>query len=241
VQGCEYYYFRGPGGDYKTFQINTCVTERTTTSHAFDDTAPSAAPLGPNYTRNGDCVVPEIVPLTTDKTKLHDVADALKANGSTAGHIGLAWAWYMISPNFAYLWPDGSKPAAYDAPNVQKVVILMTDGAFNTVYCNGVVATNSTSGSPGNSERIDCPSPNGNIFDQAKAICDAMKTPPADGASPVIVYTVGFDIGDDEDAKDVMASCATDAAHAYLANTGTELSDAFKAIGENITSLRVSR
>jgi len=240
IQGCEYYYFRGPGGDYKTFRINTCATERTTTSHAFDDTAPSVTPLGPNYTRNGDCVVPEIVPLTTDKTALHDVASSLRANGSTAGHLGLAWAWYMVSPNFAYLWPNDSKPAAYDAPNVQKVVILMTDGAFNTVYCNGVVATNSTSGSPVNSERIDCPSPNGNIFDQAKKICDEMKTPHGD-APPVVVYTVGFDIGNDQNAKNIMSGCATDAAHAYLANTGADLREAFRAIGENITSLRVSR
>jgi hypothetical protein len=236
--GCQYYYFQKPSGSYDTFQITNCITERT--DHAFDDTAPSVQPLGPNYTRYGTCVVPEIVPLTIDKTKLHDVAAGLQANGSTAGHLGLAWAWYLVSPNFAYLWPNDSKPAAYDAPNVQKVVILMTDGAFNTVYCNGVVGTNSTSGSPGNNDRINCPSPNGDIFTQAHAICDAMKTPHGD-APPVIVYTVGFDIGDDENAKDIMADCATDAEHAYLANTGTDLREAFRAIGQNITALRVSR
>jgi hypothetical protein len=38
-----------------------------------------------------------------------------------------------------------------------------------------------------------------------------------------------------------MANCATDAEHAYLANTGTQLSAAFRAIGQNITALRVSR
>jgi hypothetical protein len=243
LQGCEYYYFETAnsggwsGPEYKTFKITNCATERT--DHAYEDTAPSATPLGRNYAGNG-CDIPEIVPLTTDKPTLHAVANSLVANGSTAGHIGLAWAWYLVSPNFAYLWPNDSKPAAYDAPNVQKVVILMTDGAFNTVYCNGVVASNSISGSGGNSDHIDCPSPNGDIFYQAKTICDNMKAPQGD-APPVIVYTVGFDIGDDEDAQDVMASCATDAAHAYLANTGTELSEAFRAIGENITSLRVSR
>jgi hypothetical protein len=239
VQGCRYYYFQKPYGSYDTFEITNCATERTT--HAFDDAAPSVTLLGRNYTDGGGgCSMPEIVPLTIDKTKLHNVASSLVANGSTAGHLGLAWAWYMVSPNFAYLWPTNSKPAAYDAPNVQKVVILMTDGAFNTVYCNGVVATNSTSGSPGNNDRINCPSPNGDIFTQAHAICDEMKTPQGD-APPVIVYTVGFDIGDDENAKDIMADCATDAEHAYLANTGTDLREAFRAIGQNITALRVSR
>ena len=36
-------------------------------------------------------------------------------------------------------------------------------------------------------------------------------------APPVVVYTVGFDIGNDQNAKNIMSGCATDAAHAYLA------------------------
>ena len=50
----------------------------------------------------------------------------------------------MLAPNFASLWPAASQPAAYNTPNLIKVVVLMTDGSFNTVYCNGVIAADST-------------------------------------------------------------------------------------------------
>ncbi|MGH1559879.1 hypothetical protein ACRAWD_23710 [Caulobacter segnis] len=44
----------------------------------------------------------------------------------------------MIAPKFGYLWPNAAqKPTAYNAKDVMKFVILMTDGAFNTPYCKG--------------------------------------------------------------------------------------------------------
>ncbi len=49
----------------------------------------------------------------------------------------------MISPNFSYLWPTASQPAAYGTPKLFKIVILMTDGEFNTSYCNGVISQDS--------------------------------------------------------------------------------------------------
>ena len=67
----------------------------------------------------------------------------MAASGSTAGHIGTAWGWYMISPTFSYLWPTASQPAAYGEDHLFKIVILMTDGEFNTFYCNGVISQDS--------------------------------------------------------------------------------------------------
>ena len=68
------------------------------------------------------------------------VEDALKDGGSTAGQIGVGWGWYMVSPTFGAIFPSDNRPDAYDAQKRLKVVILMTDGEFNTPYCNGVVA-----------------------------------------------------------------------------------------------------
>ena len=74
----------------------------------------------------------------------------------------------MLAPNFASLWPTANQPAAYNAPNLIKVVVLMTDGSFNSVYCNGVIAPNSISGSGSTDDHINCNATNGNPFDQTE-------------------------------------------------------------------------
>ncbi len=111
----------------------------------------------------------------------------------------------------------------------------MTDGAFNTTYCKGVISKDSGSGSGSSSDHINCNAPNGNAFDQAKALCDNMK------AAGVIVYTVGFDVANDEDAQDIMTECATSADHLFLPSSGAALKDAFRAIGQEISRLRLSK
>ena len=256
--GCQYYYFQSaPGsnpswpynwygsGQWNLFQVSTCVSERTG-ANAYTDVAPSTTAFGRNYpptvysqyyTSNNynPCIGQQIVPLSTNKVALKAVADTLTASGSTGGHIGLAWAWYMVSPNFAYLWPEASRPDAYGTKDLVKAVVLMTDGQFNTVYCNGVIAKNSVSGSGTPLYHNDCNAPNGDSYDQGEDICDGIK------AAGVVVYTVGFDIADQQEAKDLMANCASSPEFAFLANSGTELKDAFRAIGANIASLRVSR
>jgi Flp pilus assembly protein TadG len=233
--GCEYYYFQNASSGWKLFQVSTCATERTT--NAWNDEAPSTTHLGRNYSgSNNPCPTPTITPLTSSKDNLKAAVDELTDGGSTAGHLGLAWAWYMLAPNFAYLWPDAeNKPAAYTTPNLMKVLILMTDGEFNTVYCNGVISKDSTSGSGGAADHINCNAPNGSGWTQATKQCDAIK------AAGIELYTVGFDIADNQTLQELMASCATSAAHAHLASDGAALKAAFQEIAQNISALRLSR
>src|SRR3546814_13847045 len=71
---------------------------------------------------------------------------------------------------------------------VMKVVIIMTDGDFNTIYHDGVIAKNSTGGGASGSsgEKINENGTNGSPFAQAEALCTNMK------AAGVLAYTVGF-------------------------------------------------
>src|SRR5690606_12420905 len=102
---------------------------------------PSTTYMGRNYPNPGNgCLNNTIVPLTWDKATLHGMANSLVANGSTSGSLGALWSWYMLSPNFGYVWPEDSRPAPYNQRNLLKAAIIMTDGEFNTVHCNGVVA-----------------------------------------------------------------------------------------------------
>lgn len=233
--GCASFKFTNASGGSKTFNISNCVTERAGTE-AFTDAAPSSAFLGFNYPSSGNpCLGSTIMPLSTDRTALKSKVDGLSAAGSTAGHLGLAWGWYLVSPNFASLWPTDSQPAAYGTDKLLKVVVLMTDGAFNTTYCKGVISRDSGSGSGSSSDHINCNAPNGGAFAQAQTLCANMK------AAGVIIYTVGFDVANDQNAQDIVQECATDADHVYLPATGAALKTAFHAIGEDISRLRISR
>ncbi|MFA7263600.1 MAG: ubiquitin-activating E1 FCCH domain-containing protein [Caulobacter sp.] len=230
--GCQYYQFTNNDNDLRRFEITTCATERVG-ADAYTDTAPGTSPVGRHYTENADgCPSASIVPLSSDKTALKAVISGLTDGGATAGQIGTAWGWYMVSPNFGSLWPTASRPSAYDAPDVLKVVIIMTDGEFNTAYCNGVLSRDSMGS---DSQQINCNATNGDETAQALALCAAMK------AKDIVVYTVGFQLGGNRTAENFINSCATDSSHVFLPSSGAALKDAFAAIGRDILKLRLSR
>jgi hypothetical protein len=234
----DYRFRRYSDNQWTTQRISTCVTERAG-ANAYTDAAPSVAPLGKNYASpagsNNPCLANTILPLTSDRDSLHSAIDALLAGGSSGGHIGVAWGWYLLSPNFAYLWPADSQPAAYDAEDLVKVAIIMTDGEYNSIYRNGVIAQDSTSGSGGNQYKINQNSHNGNTYSQAQQLCTNMK------AAGIIVYTVGFQVHDTPAAQNLVQQCATDAEHVYLPSDGTELRQAFRAIAMKVSTLRLSK
>jgi Flp pilus assembly protein TadG len=236
VSGCTNYTFTSAAGGSQTLGISTCVSERVGLD-AYTDVAPSTSLVGRNYpASNNPCPVGMITPLTSDKTLLKGEIAKVTASGSTAGQIGLGWGWYMISPNYGYLWPTATqKPAIYGKKDLMKVLILMTDGAFNTQYCNGVIAKDAGSGSGNDSDHINCNATNGNGFAQTNTLCTNIK------AKGVIIYTVGFDVGDDATATAMLRACATDPDHVFFPADGAALKTAFHAIGQDISSLRIAQ
>src|SRR5262245_44362969 len=238
--GCDNFSFLNFLGVTKTYSISTCVSERTGLQ-AYTDAPPSTALVGRNYPPASDpCPLNSITPLTNNKTDLKNKIDLLEAAGSTAGHIGVAWGWYLLSEYWGYLWPSASRPAPYGdlalrnamgLPLLRKIVILMTDGEFNTAYCQGVISHDSTSGS--DSDHIYCNAPNGRSLNQSESLCTAIK------ASGIVVYTIGFNLAQ-QSARDLMTHCATDDSHAFLASTGDELRQVFREIATRIASLRLT-
>lgn len=243
VAGCEYYRFQNPSGGWRLHRVTTCVSERTT--DAYTDAAPGASPLGRNYpavqvsanypvSTTNNCIAGQIAPLSSDKVALHAAIDAMTAGNSSGGHVGVAWAWYLLSPTFSSFFPAASVPGPYNNPTYLKVAIIMTDGEYNSMYCNGVIAQDSTSGSGSSNDKINCNAPNGNTYTQAQALCTAMK------AAGVIIYTVGFQVVSAPEASQLINNCASDAAHVYLPATGTALNQAFVDIAQEISQLRLS-
>ncbi len=233
--GCQYFAFTTATGNPMTLQISSCVAERTGT-HAYRDSHPSTALVSANYpTSPNPCPSQQLMPLTSNRTQLRNLVTSLQASGSTAGQIGLAWGWYTVSPVFGTIFSGEGRPAPHDPLETMKVVILMTDGEFNTAYCNGVVSRSSTTGSGALANQINCNATNGGAFTQARALCNAMKQ---DG---IILYTVGFNVLDMPEVGLLMRDCASSPGNVYMPEGGTSLREAFRAIGRDISSLRIAR
>lgn len=243
VDGCTVRDFINKLGTWTRQNASTCVSERTGAAD-FSDAKPidSSTYVGRNYPDAGNsCPSVAIVPLTSSKKTITDEIDKLVAAGSTAGQIGLAWAWYMVSPNFG-VWSGQSVPAQNDTAKTLKAVVLMTDGEFNTPYFRGVIASDAGAGSGGDDTHINQPATNGSSFYQSFELCKRIRD------SGVIIYTVGFDIpaaanltGDIDSAGELMQRCASGTARAFQARNSTDLTAAFREIGRDITRLRISR
>lgn len=232
--GCQYYTFANALGRSQTLQVTNCVSERTGVN-AFTDAPPSVTKLGYSYLApDNTCPSVAIRPLSSDKALLSSSIDALAGGGSTAAQTGFAWAWYVLAPQWNYLWP-ASKAGDYQDKAVRKIAVLMTDGEFNSPYCNGAISKDATVGSGSTSDHINCNAPNGNSYAQALKLCAGMK------AAGIEVYTVGFDVIDSGSARQVMEQCATSASRAYNAADGGQLRSVFRDIGLKISTVYLSR
>ncbi len=174
-----------------TYYLSDCIVERTGSQKYTDAEPKSGQYVMAHYTstytqsghhgkKTGKCTIPEnsaIQPLTDDADELKAKINDLTAQGGTAGHIGTAWAWYTLSPNWNSLWSSKNRAVDYDTANYQKIAILMTDGEYNTQYDSKGVSASTYQAA------------NGSSTTQARALCTAMKN------AGITVYTVGFELG----------------------------------------------
>lgn len=198
-----------------------CVTERGG-SQAATDASYSVSPV---LAQTSACPGQPVLPLTSNSAQLVRQIGSFTANGYTAGHIGIAWGYYMLSENWRSLW-RGAEPARYSDP-VHKVAIIMTDGEFNTYYY-GV-------GSNVNRQEVKS-------SDAAEDLCTDMKRAKS-GNSGITIYTIAFDAP--YNARSLLKKCATpdtgDKSHFFSASNPEELRAAFATIASDIRQLRLSR
>ena len=196
----------------------------------------SFAESGRTYSASAICPTAALMPLTSDAEALKSRIEAFEFDGGTAGHIGVQWAWYMLSPNWASLLPEPQKPMGYDSSKVGKFAILMTDGLFNLSYFDA----------------SQVPNPNG-VYQDGKApprdaaikLCDGMK------AKGIEIYTIGFDLynkgipeASRKQAIDLLKGCASPentGKHFFDASTGPELKAAFEKIAQNLNRLALTK
>ncbi len=176
----------------------------------------------------------EIMPLTSNKTALNARVDALEAYGSTAGALGTAWSWYVLSPNWSGIFTGASAPRSYSdlkakaangAPLLRKVAVLMTDGAYNTVR-----------GWKGQDQK-----------DVSKFAVDLCKNMKKEG---IEIFTVGFTVGfalndlpadQRDEAEQTLRKCGTDVSHFYNTLNTDQLYAAFTDIAVQLSAVRLTR
>jgi Flp pilus assembly protein TadG len=243
--GCAKQWFINKSGNERVNTLSNCLTERyefdpVTGDPIYTDTAPGTRPLGLHYPGNDSLTScgtgNNVTPLTANKTRLNNAIDDLDVIGSTAGQMGVSWGWYMLSPNFATVWDKevANQPLPSETPELAKVLVLMTDGEFNTAHCSGVISNSYAYSSTGSAERNNC-NPSRTPFQQAEGMCTAIK------AQDIVIFTVGLQLNTAEYSDDFLLACATSTSHAFLAADNDELEAAFKSIATSISKLRLSK
>lgn len=158
------------------------------------------------------CPSASLVPLSSDRDMLKATIDGFRTGGGTAGHLGTAWGWYMLSDNWAPLLPSESAPKAYGTRNLIKAIVLMTDGVFNTAWRNDSSAN------------------------QAIGLCDAMKE------KDVIVYAVSFQSPNHPTLRSCASTNSKSGDLLYWdARNSSDLVAAFKDIAIRLTNLRLDK
>ncbi len=181
-----------------------CVSERTGTAAWTDDEPQLGKYVGDAA---GSCPDSSLLPLTYDLTAFDTAIDTLTAGGMTAGHLGVAWSWYLVAPEWHEIWPTASAPLSYTDPETVKAVVLMTDGQFNMSYDGGMGDSNT----------------------QAKKMCGKMRD------EGVRIYAVAFQAP--TNAKNTLKNCTGDDSRFFDAGNGAELLAAYDAIASQLSQL----
>ena len=175
---------------------------------------PASDPSGYN---NNICPAAPLLPLADSRTVIEAAVNDMAAQGCTRYDVGTAWGWRALSPQWRGVWEDidGSLPVDYDDDEIQKAVIIMTDGENTPASCADDLDSKETSEA---------------AFAET---CTAMKT------EGVLVYTITFKL-EDEATNTLFETCASGSDRYFKSPTGTELDKAFANIATDLTNLRLS-
>ncbi|MGH1417617.1 MAG: hypothetical protein ACRBCJ_02040 [Hyphomicrobiaceae bacterium] len=183
------------------------------------------------YNSGGVCWIDEanqIVPLTSDKMNLSNQIDSLVGYEETAGLLGTAFTWYLLSPNWSNIWNSATRPysevtsiQANGKPLLRKVAVIMSDGVYN-----------SSRGLGGQDQQ--------QLSDYSIQMCSNMK------AQGIEIYTIGFQLdqlatSERDKAEATLRSCGSDVQHFYNTVNPEELQGAFRDIATRLSSIALTR
>ena len=150
------------------------------------------------------------MPLSTDWTALNNKVDQMTPSGNTNVTIGLVWAWHALTASVPFT------EAAAPSPDLDKVIILLTDG-INTESWKNSNSTKVTSSS---------------AIDMRTALaCSNIK------AANIKIYAVRVIDGN----ATLLQNCATNPTMFFDVQNASNLNGVFSAIAQNLANLRIEK
>lgn len=145
--------------------------------------------------------------LSSDKVTLKSQIDGMTTAGSTAGHLGIAWGWYTVSPKWNAIFTGSNAPNAYDSATTYKAVVIMSDFDMNSYYESG----------------------NGTANTQFESLCTQIK------AAGVKIFTVGYNVsGSSNNTRRINCASPNDSTtYTYTTTTVSGMLDAFEEIASS--------
>ena len=184
-----------------------CVRDRTYPYDVQDDPPSTTNSYYPVY----DCgSLTKLMPLSYDWTALNTKIDDMTPNGNTNVTIGLVWAWHAVTAQAPL------SDAAAPAPDLDKVIILLTDGDNTESWKNS------------NNTKVTSQSA---IDTRTGLVCNNIK------AANIRIYTVRVINGN----ASLLQSCATNPTMYYDVQQASQLNGVFGSIAQNLANLRLAK
>jgi uncharacterized protein YegL len=184
-----------------------CVRDRTYPYDVQDNPPNGADTYYPVY----DCgSLTKLMALTYNWTALNNKIDDMSPNGNTNVTIGLAWAWHALTSQAPL------SDAAAPSPDLDKVIILLTDGDNTEAWKNS------------NNTKVTSQSA---IDARTALVCDNIK------AANIRIYTIRVINGN----ASLLRSCATNPTMYYDVQQASQLNGVFGSIAQNLANLRLAK
>jgi len=162
--------------------------------------------------------------------------------GGTMGNLGLAWGWRVLSPQWRGLWggdTPSTMPLDYDEPLMDKVVVMLTDGN-NQWYDHPPAGPDGSDygsygrrgwgvlGTTGASAAL------AEVNNRMAATCELMK------AEGIKIFTITFQVSSSS-TRALYENCATSPDFYFNSPTNEDLTQTFRAIGTELSNLRIAQ
>lgn len=197
--------------------------------------------LGPNAACPGP-----VIPLTNDADMMKQEISKMRPHNEYGGNNsgtniaqGLVWAWRALSPDSPFLNHEG---VAYDDRETTKVLVLLSDGRNQVVSNGNITESDYTSfgyladGRMGSTNNYLVAEQN--VDAKVKRVCEAVK------AKGIRLYTILFQV-DFQKTQDLFRDCASKDDEGrplyYYVPAASDLETAFQNIGEDLSTLRITR
>ena len=192
-----------------------------------------------------------VTPLTNQKSRLISAINSMQpwSGNGTMANLGAVWGWRLLSPTAPF-----REGASYENENINKALVIMTDGdnlissivgsannsanAQNCATVSGQKYTSQYTGYGYISENrlgtTDLSNAETMLNNRLTQVCNNIKE------TGIIVFTIVFRLENTQLQK-LFRDCATSPDKFFNSPDNEKLASAFRAIGAELNSLRVSK